>query len=126
MVGTDYGDAGVVIANLDSGAAVSIIGLERFGRELQEQSFLDFFLKYVQDKHIDKKVYTAANGLEIETYPCVIDKISLDGAEIFKFRFGLVLAQKSNRFLLGDDFISCCAFEHTIGGSIMISTFSQD
>lgn len=113
------------LAKFDTGAAVSIIGLERFGRELQEQSFLNFFLNYARDKRIDKKVYTAANGLEIETYPCVIDKISLDGAEIFKFRFGLVLAQKSNRFLLEYDFISCCAFEHTIGGSIVIRTFSQ-
>lgn len=113
------------LAKFDSGAAISIIGLERLGRELQDKSFLNFFIKYTQDNGIDKKVYTVANGQEIETYPCMIDKISLDGTDILNFRFGLVLTQKSNRFLLGDDFISCCAFQHTIGGSITITDFSQ-
>lgn len=113
------------LAKFDSGAAISIIGLERFGRELQDKLFLDFFDKYIKDNGIDKKVYTAANGQEIETYPCTIDKISLDGTDIINFRFGLVLTQKSNRFLLGDDFISCCEFQHMIGGSILVNDFSQ-
>ncbi|MBD5452066.1 MAG: hypothetical protein HDR25_05450 [Lachnospiraceae bacterium] len=113
------------LAKFDSGAAISIIGLERFGRELQDKLFIDFFMKYTKDKGIDKKVYTAANEQAIETYPCMIDKISLDGTDITNFRFGLVLTQKSNRFLLGDDFISCCEFAHKIGGSISINNFSQ-
>lgn len=113
------------LAKFDSGAAISIIGLERFGRELQDKLFVDFFINYTKDNSIDKKVYTAANEQEIETYPCMIDKISLNGTDIINFRFGLVLTQKSNRFLLGDDFISCCEFQHMIGGPILINNFSQ-
>lgn len=34
------------LAKFDSGAAVSIIGIERFGMEFQEQQFIDFFIKF--------------------------------------------------------------------------------
>lgn len=112
------------LAKFDSGAAISIIGIERFGIAFQEQQFIDFFIQYVQDKGIDKRIYSVANGQEIETYPCIMDKISIDGTDIQNFQFGLVISQKSNRFLMGDDFISCCDFNHGIGGSIYISKFS--
>lgn len=113
------------LAKFDSGAAISIIGLERFGIELQNKMFLDFFVKYALDNGINKEIYTAANEQKIEVYPCVIDDISLDGEIVLNFRFGLVSEQKSNRFLLGDDFVSCCDFRHSIGSSIVVDNFSQ-
>lgn len=113
------------LAKFDSGAAVSIIGIERFGIEFQEQQFLDFFTRYARNNGIVKRVYSVANGQEIETYPCVMDRLSLDGTDIRNFRFGFVISRKSNRFLLGDDFISCCDFNHAIGSSINICKFSH-
>lgn len=113
------------LAKFDSGAAISIIGIERFGIAYQERHFIEFFIKYMQDNDISKRIYSVANGQEIETYPCIMDKIYLDGTDIYNFRFGFVTSKRSNRFLIGDDFISCCDFSHAIGGSINIRNFSH-
>lgn len=113
------------LAKFDSGASVSIIGLARFGTKINNERFIEEFLKYTKRHKINSEKYTVANGQSIITYPCIIDSISLDGIIISNFMFRIILDKEANRFLIGDDFISCCKFTHEIGGAIEISEFSQ-
>ncbi len=113
------------LAKFDSGASVSIIGLARFDKRINNIRFMEEFVKYAQKHKVVKEEYTVANGQTIATYPCIMNSISVDGTIINNFMFRIILDGKVNKFLIGDDFISCCKFDHEIGGAIEISEFSQ-
>lgn len=113
------------LAKFDSGASVSIIGLARFDNRINNIRFIEEFEKYAQRHKVVEEEYTVANGEKIATYPCIMNLISVDGTVISNFMFRIILDGKANKFLIGDDFISCCKFNHEIGGAIEISEFSQ-
>lgn len=114
------------VAKLDTGAALSVLGAASVCSKIDVLLFCDKVKQRAAELQVEQKYLTAANGSQFEIIPCRLQNVYLDRTLIQEFKFGLYLNPNSNTFLLGDDFLSCCEFNHTIGGPIQITDFSVD
>lgn len=93
------------------------------------------FLGISEDKfeeQIKKKVgiitkdFKAANGKTMLGYLCCSQDVIIDGYKFDKFYYYLIFNIERKLALLGDDFISCCNFEHKVNSNIEITHFDTN
>ena len=90
------------------------------------------FLGISEDKFVEQlknmrgittKTFKAANGKTMIGYLCCAKDVIIGGCKFDKFFYYLICNIERNLALLGDDFISCCSFEHKVNSNIEITHF---
>lgn len=123
IVNDDYGLC--ALGKLDTGAVKTLIYLRTFEDTICNKEFIKYFKNIAARQKIEDKEFTTANNVNVTAYPCSIDYIIMGDVMIKGFRFYLVIEPEANKVLIGDDFLSCCQFKHTIGGPIIIEQFDD-
>ena len=118
-------DDGVLHFLFDTGAAVSLIGINSLFQD-DEKDKIETFRRIVESEIESQNVIPRSNDLKtvtkqnVTTYPCVSHGISIEGTKQMDFFFDLSLEDISIP-LLGSTFTDDCAYNHTINGILMIT-----
>lgn len=110
----------------DTGAVSTVISANKiFGRDLSD-SDLEDIKKQINEKTIKKHAFKSASGHIMSAYPCCYKDVVLAGCKFEYFKFYVVLENTANIAVVGDDFISCCSFVHTLKSDIVINGFDNE
>lgn len=109
----------IVTGKFDTGAVATIITTRKLGLTDRQ---LDLLKKHF-DRTVErpKSFHSATNG-EMKGYLVKARDVMLYKTCLKDFYYYLVLDNNLNKALLGDDFISCCTFNHRPQGDIVITT----
>lgn len=116
---------GVLHFLFDTGAVVSLIGLNSFFTD-DEYALKQSFEKIICDEIASQGIsarsesYKTATNQIVTTYPCVSHGVSIEGSTPRDFYFDFSFSDVSLP-LLGSAFTDDCAYSHTIGGNLTIS-----
>ena len=113
----------IIACKFDTGAVATIITTKRLGVSNEQLELLKNY--YEKTKIEPKKFYSATNG-EMQGYPVMVANIKIGNVMIDKFYYYIVLSNDLDKALLGDDFISCCTFNHQSKNDILITTIDMD
>ena len=119
-----FGDGTAVIMKFDTGAVRSVISIWSLFQYLSINT-INNLRDGFEKAGIKPKDFSSASGNELKGYPCVIHNARLKGTLIKDFCFYLILDSRRKTALLGDDFIACCDFHHSINGDIIIDDFDN-
>lgn len=121
FAGIPYDD---IIMKFDTGAAKTLLSLSKFGKRYCTDGYVKNIRKYIDNRA--GVCFRSASGHEMVAYPCMLRNVRISDVHLDSFVFYLSLAIESNVALIGDDFISCCSFVHSIGSDIIINKFSKE
>lgn len=117
-----------VTFQFDSGASMSLIGLNTVCDDENEQAILGEIVR----EEIKRKAVRSHPGKpetvtreHIEVFPCRMDGVSISGTNPITFYFHIFLG-KIGMPLLGFDYIDGCSCQHSIGGEFIISAVEND
>lgn len=112
----------IVTGKFDTGAVATIITTKKLG--LTDKQF-DLLKKHFDTMvELPKSFHSATNG-EMKGYLVRARNVMLYQTCLKDFYYYLVLDNNLNKALLGDDFISCCTFNHRPQGDIVITTIDR-
>ena len=110
---------------VDTGAVITIISLKALYPNVDDNT-LKKYRETLLSKHRDKLLCPSpksASGHDIECIPCIAKNVILHRTMIDEFYYYVALNVETEKLLLGDDFLSCCKFEHAIKSDIEIMEF---
>lgn len=97
------------LAKFDTGASKTLVSINSLNSRLVTKEFIEYLKAGIQRRKIVASELIAANNGIIEVYPCFMNNVSLGQYIVHKFYCWICLDDISNqKFLIGDDFISCC------------------
>ncbi len=121
---------GVLHFLFDTGAAVSLIGLNCLFPE-DEHRKITLLESIVKDELSSQQVvprpdpYKTANNQNVTTFPCVSHGVSIEGAKAIDFYYDFSFDDVSLP-LLGTTFSEDCAYHHTIGGMLTVTGIKEN
>lgn len=112
----------VIIIKFDTGAVNTVISLEALTNNKNiDKNKLIKQLENSKKSHIFK----SASGNDMIGYLCNASNVKISGVNIKDFYYYLIVNTEQSLALLGDDFISCCSFNHSINSDIIINAFND-
>jgi len=129
----------VINIKFDTGACSTIISLNTLMDTDDENKLKRFILGIPKD--IPRKGFRSASGNTMYGILCEAKNVKLSGVTLEHFYYYLIIeykdrdecknckySEKGNRrlALIGDDFISCCGFNHSKNSDIIINSFDKD
>lgn len=113
-------DKDFVSMKFDTGASDTIITTGALGLDSIQA---DILLKSIQTGKLTENKFTSASGDNFTGYPCYCDNLKIGDVQVGRFYYYIVFNDKP-KALLGDDFISCCTFNHGFKGDIVVTAFN--
>lgn len=113
----------IISGKFDTGAVATIITSKKLGLKDEQVEHLK---EYFEKSGIEpEKFYSATDG-KMYGYPVQADNVMLYNTVLKRFYYYLILDNRLDKALLGDDFISCCTFNHQPKGDIIITTINME
>ena len=123
-------DDRIVAFHVDSGASVTLIGLNSFCKSGNEQEFT--LLKEIVEEEIKNGSFEAyktsgstVTEEEIEMYPCKLSGVSIGGTKSATLYFHIFLG-RIGMPLLGFDYIDDTSYHHSIAGDLVFTAAQTD
>ena len=113
----------IISGKFDTGAVATIINSKKLGLTDEQVERLK--------EHFEKsgikpeKFYSATDG-KMYGYPVRAENVMLYSTVLKSFYYYLILDNSLDKALLGDDFISCCTFNHQPKRDIIITTIDME
>lgn len=115
-------DKDLVLMKFDTGASDTIITTGALGLDSIQA---DILLRSIQDGKLKGNEFSSASGDSFIGYPCYCDNLKIGDVQIKRFHYYIVFNDKP-KALLGDDFISCCTFNHGFKSDIVVTAFNSE
>lgn len=111
----------------DTGATRTVISVNALMDKeytLEEQKEQFHQIKNAKDALVIDE-FTSASGDKMGGIKCCASQINLSGEIWENFYYYIVFGSKRKTALIGDDFISCCSFVHSVNGDIILKSFDD-
>lgn len=108
----------------DTGASVSAISINCLLPNCEPER-IAVVKKDLLKTYPAKSNYTI-NGDEIVGFPTWLENVNLGGCILHKLYYYVILESKKFTSVLGNDFIDCCSFSHSINSDILINSFDSE
>jgi len=121
----------VIPLKFDTGAVNTVISLNTLlankgiDVESDEAKLLKENFRTSLRPDISKKIFYSASGNDMIGFLCHSKNVKLSGYEVKNFYYYMVYNIDKQIALLGDDFISCCHFNHESNSDIVITYFNS-
>lgn len=114
-------------AKFDTGAVSTIVSLGAISKNTTFTSDkIESLREKLKNKCSDVKKFRSATGHTIEGFLTYQENVKLSNLNIPRFYYYLTLQNNIKKFLIGDDFIAFCKFNHDKKSDIIISEFYYD
>ncbi|MBR0090677.1 MAG: hypothetical protein IJP92_03150 [Lachnospiraceae bacterium] len=121
----NVGDTKSILFKFDTGAVSTIIGIRTLFDTITEEQIIEF-RKYFSEAQVKEQRFSVATGHKLHGYPCAFSDIMLSGEQIDWFPFYLIMDTDRKVALIGNDFITHCAFDHKPDDDIIIHGYQKD
>ena len=113
----------IITGKFDTGAVATIITSKKLGlSDEQVERLREYFAK----SGIEPENFYSATDGKMGGYLVKAENVMLYGTVLKKFYYYLILDNSLDKALLGDDFISCCTFNHQPKSDIIITAINMD
>lgn len=113
-----------IIMLFDTGAMKTVIPLNLLTDKRLNENDRNLFKNRIRN-NIPKETFRSVSGYAIEGYLCKAENVIISGSLFKVFYYYLIVDELCKSALIGDDFISCCKFEHLVNGNVEISGFDE-
>lgn len=115
-----------IIMLFDTGAMKTVIPLSLLADKSLNEEHRKTFKNKIKNKKISKETFRSVSGIDdIEGYLCKAENVIISGTPFKVFYYYLIVDDLCKSALIGDDFISCCKFMHSVNGDMEINGFDQ-
>ena len=121
----NVGDTKSILFKFDTGAVSTIIGVRTLFDTITEEQIKEF-RRYFSEAHVKEQEFSVATGHKLHGYPCAFSDIMLSDEHIEWFPFYLILDTDRKVALIGNDFITHCAFDHKPDDDIIIHDYRKE
>lgn len=114
-----------IVMLFDTGAMKTVLPLSLLTeKSLSEEDRKTFENRISND--ITKEKFSSVSGINnIVGYLCKAENVIISGMHFKTFYYYLIVDELCKSALIGDDFISCCRFRHSVNSDIEISDFDE-
>lgn len=113
-----------IIMLFDTGAMKTVIPLSLLTDKILNDNDRNLFKNGIRN-NVPKETFRSVAGYAIEGYLCKAENVIISGKFFKVFYYYVIVDELCKSALIGDDFISCCKFEHLVNGDIEISDFDE-
>lgn len=114
-----------IVMLFDTGAMKTVLPLSLLTEKSLDEEDRNTFKSRIRND-VSKETFSSVSGISnIEGYLCKAENIMISGMYFKTFYYYLIVDELCKSALIGDDFISCCRFEHSVNGDIEISNFDE-
>ena len=113
----------IITGKFDTGAVATIITSKKLGLSDDQVERLK---EYFKTSGIEPENFYSAPDGKMGGYLVKAENVMLYGTVLKSFYYYLILDNRLDKALLGDDFISCCTFTHKPKSDIIITTIDMD
>lgn len=116
-------NADIITGKFDTGAVATIITSKKLGLSDKQVECLKKHFK--KSGVVPESFYSATDG-KMGGYLVRAENVMLYSTVLRNFYYYLILDNRLDKALLGDDFISCCTFSHQPKSDIIITTIDMN
>lgn len=113
----------IITGKFDTGAVATIITSKKLGLSDDQVERLK---EHFKTSGIEPENFYSATDGKMGGYLVKAENVMLYGTVLKSFYYYLILDNRLDKALLGDDFISCCTFNHKPKSDIIITTIDMD
>lgn len=113
----------IITGKFDTGAVVTIITSKKLGLTDEQVERLKI---HFDKSGIEPEIFYSATDGKMKGYLVKAENVMLYGTMLKRFYYYLILDNSLDKALLGDDFISCCTFNHQTKRDIIITAIDME
>ncbi len=113
----------IITGKFDTGAVATIITSKKLGLSDEQVEHLK---EYFEKSGIVPEAFYSATNEKMGGYLVRAENVMLYSTILKDFYYYLILDNTLDKALLGDDFISCCTFNHQPKSDIIITTIDMN